>query len=108
MVNDTVLEPKDLPLLQDEPPAPPGLDELPCGAAPARRAAAGFGSGRSHGPPPLVEVGGGAVYEELRAKREAQRAAMEAREEQRKFNRLTAQEQAKYRAAGKEASLAHT
>ena len=47
------------------------------------------------------EVGGGAVYEELRAKREAQRAAMEAREEQRKFNRLTAQEQAKYRAAGK-------
>ena len=47
------------------------------------------------------EVAGGAVYEELRAKREAQRAAMEAREEQRKFNRLTAQEQAKYRAAGK-------
>merc|ERR1719271_1901308 len=32
---------------------------------------------------------------------ERERAAMEAREEQRKFNRLTAQEQAKYRAAGK-------
>ena len=47
------------------------------------------------------EVASGAVYDELRAKREAQRAAMEAREEQRKFNRLTAQEQAKYRAAGK-------
>ena len=47
------------------------------------------------------EVASGAVYDELRAKREAQRAAMEAREEQRKFNRLTPAEQAKYRAAGK-------
>ena len=36
------------------------------------------------------------VYDELRAKRGAQRAAMEAREEQRKFNRLTPAEQAKY------------
>ena len=47
------------------------------------------------------EVASGAVYDELPAKREAQRAAMEAREEQRKFNRLTPAEQAKYRAAGK-------
>ena len=56
---------------------------------------------KNSAPDALVDFHTGAVYEELRAKREAQRAAMEAREEQRKFNRLTAQEQAKYRAAGK-------
>ena len=37
------------------------------------------------------------VYAQLRAKREAQRAAAEANAEQRRINRLTPQEQAKLR-----------
>mmetsp|Transcript_13474 Transcript_13474/g.41604 ORF Transcript_13474/g.41604 Transcript_13474/m.41604 type:complete len:218 (+) Transcript_13474:369-1022(+) len=61
-------------------------------AAPSRASAAPANSG---------DVDGGEVYAELRAKREAQRQRMEAREDQRKFNRLTATEQAKARAAGK-------
>jgi hypothetical protein len=52
-------------------------------------------------PANVEEVAGGAVYDQLRAKRDAQRAAAEANAEERAFKRLTPTEQRKARAAGR-------